>query len=92
MTNILFNYELNKLFDNDVSSLIIDYMGTNKYNLNYINVIEEYKNRVLTVEWIDGKFCYILFDRMFNYRKLRATIYTYIYDNIGSIALLPKNY
>lgn len=55
MTAILTNYEL---FDKDVLSLIKDYMGQNKYQLNYKICIEEYKKRINN-DLFDEQFIYI---------------------------------
>lgn len=81
----------------ELKLIVVDYMGKNKYQLNYKNLIEEYKNR-LAVYWLNDKFEYLFFDigTKFNRRNLSLHLvnrhYLYIYDSVGYRALLPVNY
>lgn len=89
------NTILNNYLDKDVSTVIIDFMGENQYQLNYKKCIEEYHNTYKSY-WDDtlvirGDDVYLAC----NYR--RDFIYKDIFKlnkglNQSKIAEIPKNY
>lgn len=78
MTTVLINYNI---LNKDVLSLIEDYMGENKYQLNYKKVMEEYKLKTEINSWNDEFSHIYIHEHYFNYRKL-SDIDMYINGNV----------